>query len=351
MSKTSLLTVCLSIIVAAGTVGPTSVRGAEPAGKRLAELRATFANDPRVKEAKAAITAADTAIEKKISGDPAIAEARRAERAARGDVAKAEQAAAAASPQVQAQRRALEAARARASELELQRRVEETKAEHLRQQARGRADLRELWSKANTHAHSPEAAKADPRLAQAVKKLQEANAALEKKKKELIKDLPEARASEQARKEFNEAVKASAALKDAEAARRAIEEKVAADGIVAAQAAKLKAAADAQASHRKTIEEIEMRIRDASEDAAAKDARVKDAAKAAEEARARVGRTIDERLAAERKARQAARTAWQAKLEAVMAESPEAKALMNEMRSLEAKLKQVRTQIGELRRE
>jgi len=350
MSKTSLLTACLAIVVTAGTIDQTSVRGAEPGEKRFAELRARFADDPRVKDAKAAITAADKAIEKKISSDPAIAEARRAEQAARENVAKAEQAAAAADPRVQAQRRGLEAARARASELELQRRVEETKAEHLRQQARGRADLRELRSKANTHAHSPEAAKADPRLAEALRKLRAADAALEKKKKELLKDLPEARASEQARKDFNEAVKASTALKDAEAARREIEEKVAADGSVAAQAAKLKAAGDAQAAHLKTIEEIEMRIRDASEDAVAKDARVKDAAKAAEEARARVGRTIDERLAAERKARQAARTAWQAKLEAVMAESPEAKALMNEMQSLEAKLRQVRTQIGELRR-
>lgn len=350
MSKTSLLIASLAIVVTAVTADQTRVCAAEPGEKRLAEMKATFANDPRVKDAKAAIAAADKAIEAKISSDPAIAEARRAEHEARENVGKAEQAAADASPQVQEQRRALEAARARASELELQRRVEETKTEHLRQQAKGRADLRALWSKANIHPHSPEATKADPRLAEAIRKLQAADAALEKKKKELLKDLPEARASEQARMDFDEAVKASAALKDAEAARRAIEEKVAADGTVAAQTVKLKAAGDAQASHRKTIEEIEMRIRDASKDAAAKDARVKDAAKAAEEARARVGRTIEERLAAERKARQAARTAWQEKLEAVMAESPEAKALMNEMQSLEAKLQQVRTQLGELRR-
>ena len=92
MSKTSLLTACLAIVVTAGTIDQTSVLGAEPGEKRLAELRARFADDSRVKDAKAAITAADKAIEKKISSDPAIAEARRAEQAARENVAKAEQA-------------------------------------------------------------------------------------------------------------------------------------------------------------------------------------------------------------------------------------------------------------------
>jgi chromosome segregation ATPase len=232
----------------------------------------------------------------------------------------------------------------------MQRRVEETKTEHLRNDARGRADLRDLWSKTQFHPHAPETAKTDPRLAAAHQKLQDANAALDRKTKELFKDLPEVKAAEQARKDFDEAVKASQGLKDAEAARRAIEEKVAADEKVAAQAAKLKAAGDAQAAHRKTIEEIEKKIRDAATEAVAKDGRVKDAAKAVEEARARVGRTVEERVAAERKARQAAETAWHEKFEAVIAENPEAKALMNEMRSLEERLQQVRTQMGELRR-
>lgn len=350
MPKSTLLAACLALATA-GAVHAPLVLAAEPAAaERLAELRAKFANDPRVKDAKAAITAADKALEEKMASDPTIAEARKAEQAARENVNKAEQAAADADPRVQEQRLALEAALARASELEMQRRVEETKTEHLRQDARGRGDLRDLWSKTQFHAHSPEAAKTDPRLADAHKRLQEANAALEKKMKELLKDLPEVKASEQARKEFDEAVKESQGVKNAEAARRTIEEKVAADEKVAAQAAKLKAAADAQAEHRKKIEEIEKKIRDTAAEAVAKNARVKDVAKAAADARDRVGRTIEERVAAERKARQAAQTAWQDKLEAVIAENPEAKTLMNELKSLEDRLQQVRTQLGELRR-
>lgn len=349
MPKSTLFATCLALATA-GVFHSPLVRAANPAADRLAELRAKFANDPSVKAARAAIAAADKALDEKMASDQAIAEARRAEQNARENVAKAEQAAADADPQVQEQRRALEAARSRASELEMQRRVEETKHEHLRHVARGRTDLRDLWRKAHVQPHSPEAAKADPRLADAHKKLQEANAALDKKTKELLKDLPEVKASEQARKVFDEAVKASQAVKDAEAARRAIEEKVAADEKVAAQAAKLKAAGDAETEHRKTIQAIEKKIRDAATDAAAKDAGVKDVARAAAEARDRLGRTIEERVAAERKARQAAQTAWQEKLEAVIAENPEAKALMNELKSLEDRLQQVRTQLGEFRR-
>jgi len=346
MLKTTFLAACLAIVATANAADEPFVRAVQPATERLAELRAKFANDPRMKDAKTAIAAANKEIEQKMSSDPAIAEARRAEQAARENFAKAEQAAAAADPRVQEHRRALEAARARASELEMQRRVEETKTEHLRHEARGRADLQSLWSKAHFDPRSPEAAKTDPRLADASKKLAEANAALDRK----MKELPEAKASEQARKEFDEAVKASQGLKDAEAAKRAIEEKIAGDEKVAAQAAKLKAASDAQAEHRKTIEKIEKKIRAASKEAATTDARVAEASRAVDEKRARVSRTTDERIAEERKARQAAQTVWQDKFEAVLNENPEAKALMKEMRSLEERLQQLRTQMGELRR-
>ena len=63
-----------------------------------------------------------------------------------------------------------------------------------------------------------------------------------------------------------------------------------------------------------------------------------------------MSRTTDERIAEERKARQAAQTVWRDKFEAVLNENPEAKALMKEMRSLEERLQQLRTQMGELRR-
>lgn len=346
MSKTTLFTACLALAATAGIADEPFVRAVEPVAQRLAELRARLAADPRVKEAKAAVTSAEKAIEEKMSRDPAIAEARRAEQAARETIAQAERAAADSSPRVQEHRRALEAAQARASELEMQRRVEEIKAEHLRNEARGRPTLRELWSKSHFHAHSSEAMKNDPRLAAARKKLDEANAALERKTKELT----EHRAAEQARKEFDEAVRSSQSLKEAEAARRTLDEKVAADEKVAGQLAKLRAADDAKAAHRKSIEEIEKKIRDAATEAAANDAKVADATKAAAEARDRVGRTIAERVAAERKAWDAARTAWHEKYEAVIAENPEAKALMNEVRSLEERLQKLRSQMGELRK-
>lgn len=345
MSKIALLAACLAIITAA-TINQPAARAAEAAAQRLDELRAKVAADPQVQEAKAAIVNAEKAMQEKIVSDPAIAEARRTEQAAREAVAKAEQAAAATDPRVQEHRRTLEAARARASELEMQRKVEETKTEHLRNEARSRPDLRELWSKAHVHPLAPETAAADPRLAAARKKVDEANAALEKKTKEL----GEYRAVEQARKEFDEAVQASQRLKDAAAARRAVEEKVMADEKVAAQAAKVKAAGEAQAAHRKTIDEIEKKIRDVSAEVAAKDARVAEAMKAVAEARDRLGRTIEERLATERKARDAAQAAWREKCEKAIAENPEAKALMNEMRSLEERLQQLRSQMGELRR-
>lgn len=345
MSKTTLIAACLALITMATADGP-SAGAAEAATQRLDDLRAKFAADPRVQEAKAAIAAAEKTAQEKIASDPTIAAARQAEQAAREAVAKAEQAAADASPQVQEHRRTLEAALARASELDMQRKVEETKAEHLRNDARSRPDLREQWNKAHFHLQAPAAVTADPRLAAARKKLDEATAALNAKTKEL----GEYRAEEQARKEFEEALRASQPFKDAEAARRAIEEKVAADEKVAAQIAKVKAAGEAQAAYRKTIEEIEKKIRDASITAAAQDARVAEAKKTVAESQARVGKTIEDRLATDRKAIEAAKATWREKFEAVIAENPEAKALMNEMRSLEERLQQLRNQMGELRR-
>lgn len=331
--------------VASGQQAAPGQEGAD-ISRKLAELRARFAADPRVKEARAAVEAAAKAIDEKIAGDPVIAEARRAEQAAREAVAKAEKVAADDDARVQEHRRTLEAARKRASDLDLQRRLEEIRAEHVRSEARGRPDLRELWSRAQFHPHSPEAAKADQRLAAARKKLEEANTALDKR----VKELAEFKVTEQARKEFDEAVRASQGMKDAETARRTIEERVAADDQVAAQAGKVNAAGESQAAHRKAIEEIEKKIRDAASAAAAKDPRVAEAAKALEAARGRVGKTIEERVAAERKAREAAQAAWHQKFEAVVAENPEAKALMNEMRSLEERLQKLRNQMGELRR-
>lgn len=346
MPKTTLLAICLALFAAA-TANERLASAVEKTPQRLEELRAKLAADPRVQEAKAAVMTADKAIQEKIASDPKIAEAQRASQAAREAVAKAEQAAADADPRVQQHRRTLEAARARASELDMQRKVEETKAEHLRNDARTKPDMRELWSKAHFNPLAPDAAAADPRLAAARKKLEEANAALVKKTKEL----DEFRAAEQARKEFDEAVRASKRSADAEAARRTIEEKVAADEKVAAQIAKVKAAAEAQAAHRKTIDDIEKKIRDASTEAAAKNPQVAEAKKAAAESHGLVGRTIEERVAEQRKARDAAQADWRAKLEAVVAENPEAKELMNEMRSLEERLQKLRIQMGELRRQ
>jgi hypothetical protein len=351
MSKCTLLATLLTLVsitaVAddrAVAVGPGQERS--EINRKLADLRTRFASDPRVKDAKAAVEAAAKAIDEKIAKDPTIAEARRAEQAAREALAKAEQAAANDDQRVQEQRRTLEAARKRAAELELQRRLEELRAEHMRNEARGRLDLRELLSKAQFHPHSAEAAKADPRLAAARKKLDEANAALDGK----VKELAEFKAADQARKEFDEALRANQGMKDAEAARRAIDERVAADDQVAAQVAKVKAAGEAQGAHRKTIEEIESRIREAATAAAGKDPRVAEAMKSMAAARERVGKTIEERVAGERKAREAAQAAWHQKFEAVVAENPEAKALMNEMRSLEERLQSLRNQMGELRR-
>jgi hypothetical protein len=351
MSKCTLLAALLTIVSISATADDRAVAvgaGQERAeiARKLADLRTRFASDPRVKDAKAAVEAAAKAIDEKITKDPVIAEARRAEQAAREAVAKAEQAAANDDQRVQEQRRALDAARKRAGELELQRRLEELRAEHVRNEARGRLDLRELLSKAQFHPHSPEATKADPRLAAARKKLDEANAALDKK----VKDLAEFKMADQARKEFDEAVRANQGVKDAEAARRAIDERVAADEQVAAQAAKVKAAGEAQGAHRKTIEEIEKRIREAASAAAAKDPRVAETMKSMAAARERVGKTIEERVAGERKARATAQAAWLEKYEAVIAENPEAKALANEARALEDRLKQLRDQMGELRR-
>lgn len=356
MSKVALLAASLVLVAAAHADEPaTRAVASAQAGpgqerseiaRKLTELRSRFANDPRVKEARAAVDAAAKAVDEKIANDPVIAEARRAEQAAREGVAKAEQAAASADPRVQEHRRALEAARKRASDLDLQRRVEEMKAEHARNEARSRPELRELWSRAHFHPHHHDAAKADPRLSAARRKLDEANAALDKK----VKELAEFKATEQARKEFDEAVRASQGMKEAEAARRTIDEKLAADEQVAAQAAKIKAAGDAQGAHRKVIDELEGKIREASTAAAAKDPQVAEAAKAVASARERVGRAIEERVAAERKARETAHTAWLKKFDDLVADHPEAKAMMNEMQSLEERLKQLRNQMGELRR-
>jgi hypothetical protein len=350
MSKTTLLAACFTIVSLGSGLEPHAARGAEPATDRIAELRARFANDPRVKEASAALAAAEKALEKKLTGDAAIAEARRAEQAARDNVAKAERVAADADPRVQEHRRALEAARARAAELELQRRLEQTRADHQRNETARRPDLQALRTAARFEPHSRAVAESDPRLAAARRKLEEADAALDRKTKELLKDLPEIKAAQRARKDFDDAVAASPAYKAAEAARRAIAEKVAADEKVQAQAGKLKAAGDAQAQHRDQIEVIEKKIRNAAEQAAAKDAGVREAVKAAEVARARVGQTVEDRAAVERKARQAARAVWDEKVKAVIAENPEAKALLKEMQSLEEKLRTLRSQVGELSR-
>lgn len=349
MSKTMLLA-CLTTVTAAIILQTPGGRAAEPAAERIAELRARFANDPRVKEANAALAAAEKTLEKKVTGDPAIAEARRAEQAARAAVAKAEKAAADADPRVQEQRRALEAARAREGELDLQRRLEQTRTDHLRREALRRAELRDLRTAARFNPESPEAAQADPRLAAARRKLDDATAALDRRKKELLEDLPEVKAAAQARKDFDEAVKASQGLKAAEAARRQIDDTVAADEKVAAQAGKLKAADEAQARHRKSIADIETKIRDAAAQAAGRDAAVQEAARAAAAARERVGRTIDERAAAERKARQAAQVVLNEKMQAVIAENPEAKALQTEVQSLEERLRKLRSRMDQLGR-
>lgn len=344
------LSAAATLLVLAVTADHAFVRAAESISERLAELRAQFAADPRVKEARAAVEAAEKAIAEKIGHDEAIAEARKAEQAARESVGKAEQSAADADSQVQEHRRALAAARARDGELDLQRRFEEMRTEHLRNQARSNPELRDLWSRAQFHPHHHELLKADPRLAAARKKLDEANAALERKMRDYAKELPEHRAAEEARKEFEQAAASSQAMKDVEAARRAIEEKVAEDERVAAQVAKVKAAGEAQGAHRRTIAELEQKIREAATRAAANDSRVAEAMKAVAAAQANVTKTTQERIAGEQKARDAARASWQQTFESVIAENPEAKELEKEMRSLEERLQVLRNQMGELRR-
>ena len=331
-----------------------AVRTGEPArrteqtelGRKLADLRARLAEDPRVKEAQAAVERAEKAIAEKIGRDPAITEATKAELAARDAVAKAEQAAADAHPRVQEQRRALATAQARAAQLELQRRVEEIKAEHLRREASQKPEHSDLRSRAHVPTHGKEALAADPKLAAARKALDDATAAMQAK----MQEMPEYKAREQARKAFDAALAASPLAKDAEAARRSLDEKVAADQQVAAQAAKVKAAAEAQDAHRKSIADIEKKMREAAVEVAAKDPRVAEAGKAVVAARDRVRKTIEERTAAERKAREAARSAWREKFDTVIAENPQAKALMAEISGLEERLRQLRNQMGELRR-
>jgi hypothetical protein len=314
--------------------------------RKLADLRARLAEEPRVKEAEAAVLRTEKAFDEKLARDPAVADATRAEQAARKEAATAEQAAADAHPRVQEHRRALAAAQARAADLELQRRLEEIKAEHLRREARDKPELGDLRSRAGFHPHSKEAIAADPRLATARKALDAANAALDAK----IKEMPEYNAREQARKAFEAALAASQPAKDAAAARRALDEKVVADERVVAQAAKVKAVGEAQAAHRKTIEDLQKKVRDAAGAAAAKDPQVTEAGKALAAARDHLRKTVEERTAAERNAREAARSAWREKLEAVIAENPEGKALMTEIRGLEERLRQLRDQMGELRR-
>ena len=114
--------------------------------------------------------------------------------------------------------------------------------------------------------------------------------------------------------------------------------------------AKVKAAGEVQAAHRKTIEDLEKKVRDATGEVAAQDPRVAEAAKAVAAARDRVRKTVAERTAGEQKAREAARAAWREKFETVINENPEAKALMTEIRSLEDRLRKLRDQMGELRR-
>ena len=331
-----------------------AVRTREPAPRteqtelrrKLTDLRTRLAEDPRVKEAKAAVERAEKAIAEKIGRDPAITEATKAELAARDAVAKAERAAADAHPRVQEQRRALATARARAAELDLQRRMEETKAEHARRQAIQKPEHRDLRSRAHVPMLGKEALAADPRLAAARKALDDANATMEAK----MKDMPEYKAREQARKAFDAALAASPLAKNAEAARQTLDEKIVADPQVAAQAAKVKAAAEAQDAHRKTIDELEKKVREATVEVAAKDPRVMEAGKAVAAARDRVRKTVDERTAAERKAREAARSTWREKFDTVIAENPQAKALMAEISGLEERLRQLRSQMGELRR-
>lgn len=315
-------------------------------GRKLAELRGRLAADPRVKEAKAAVERAEKAVTEKIGRDPAIAEAAKAEQAARDAVAKAEKDAAAAHPRLQEPRRALAAAQARAAELDLQRRLEETKVEHLRREARQKPEHGDLWRRTHFNPQSADAAADDPRLAAARKALDAANAALTEK----MRQLPEHKAREQARKAFDEAVAGSRAAQDAAAARRTLDEKVANDAKVVAQLAKAKAAGEALAAQRKSIDELEKRVRDTAGDVAAKDPRVAEAGKAAVAARDRVRKTIEERTAAEQKARDRARDAWREKFDAAIAENPEAKALMTEIRGLEERLRLLRDQMGSLRR-
>ena len=357
MLKSHLLAACMAVVAGVASADEVVVRTAEPGqparreersqlSRKLADLRARLAEDPRVKEAKAAVERAEKAVDEKITRDPAIAEATKAEQAAREAATKAEQAAADAHPRVQEHRRALAAAKARAGELDLQRRLEEIKAEHLRQEARAKPEHRELWSKAHFHPHAAETIKADPRLAAARKALDDANAAVEEK----IKQTPEYQARERARKAFDDAVRDSQAAKNAAAARRTLDEKIAADDRVVAQVAKVKAAGEAQAAHRQTVEDLEKKVRDAAGDVAARDPGVAEAAKAVAAARDRVRKTVEERTAAEKQAREAARKAWREKFEAVITENPEAKALMTEIRGLEERLQQLRDQMGQLRR-
>lgn len=338
--------VALADDAAARTGEPARRKEQTELGRKLADLRSRLAEDSRVKEAKTALERTEKAIAEKIGRDPAITEATKAELAARDAVAKAEQAAADAHPRVQETRRALATAQARAAELELQRRVEEIKADHLRREAIQKPEHRDLRSRVHTPMLGKEARAADPQLAAARKALDDANAAMQAK----MKEMPEYKAREQARKALDAALAASPLTKDADAARRTLDEKIAADERVAAQAAKVKAAAAAQDAHRKTIDDLEKKVRETAVEVAAKDPRVTEAGKAVVAARERVRKTVEERTAAERNAREAARSAWREKFETVITENPEAKALMAEISGLEERLRQLRSQMGELRR-
>ena len=312
--------------------------------KKRAALRATWAADPRLKEAQASVEAAEKTLRERLQGDQKIQESRQAEETARQSLRTVSEAVAAGNPEVQAHRKDLAAARAKAAEAELQQRLERAKAEFVKRQALQKPELQELATKARTDRTTvPE----DRRLAAARQSLDDASAALERK----LEQLPEYRARTAAQKAYAEALRESPITKAAAAARTALDAKIASDAAVTAQEQRLKTAAEAERKAAQAVADIERKIAAAGRQAARADATVAAAEKSLAEVRKRAREAVDERAAEQQKAVDDARKAFRTKLDALVAGNDEGRGVYKEISTLEERLEQLKSQLTALRKQ
>lgn len=312
--------------------------------KKRAALRAKWAADPRLKEAQASVDAAEKALRERLQGDPKLQESLKAEETARQALRTASEAAAAGNPEVQAHRKDLAAARAKAAEAELQQRLERAKAEFAKRQALQKPELQELAAKARVERT---AEPTDRRLAAARQALDDASAALERK----LEQLPEYRARAAAQQAYADALRDSPITKAAATARTALDGKIAADGAVNAQDQRLKAAAEAERKAAQAVADIERKIAAAGREAARTDAKVAAAEKSLAEVRKRARAAVDERAADQQRAVDEARKAFRTTLDGLVAGNDEGRGLYKEIGTLEERLEQLKSQLTALRKQ